>query len=263
MSNAASWALREAYIDSCETPIEKLFIDAYFPYRNREAIIMPQCRINVPLSRFRLDFLLSIGGLNIGIECDGMKYHKPARDLLRDVLILGSGLVHGIMRFHGWSLTHSAEDCIYTLSRYYPELFSIEGRIAVEAFANPFVRELLDPPARYICCDMKKSSSARHLSPDFEDLDYYEQIKARPFIATYHSFASQGSDARSLIHSFYAILLGTFLTFDEVFEAYPELDSSESDYLKKLSLLSASAQKNFLSVLRKTSKEYRDNCWFI
>lgn len=64
--------------------------------------------------RFRLDFLVSLNGLRIGVECDGKAYHssaeQKARDEFRDRTILEkSGL--RIIRFPCAEIVRNAAHC--------------------------------------------------------------------------------------------------------------------------------------------------------
>lgn len=231
MKKNSAKSQRELYVDACETPIEEYFIYAYYPYRAQRVDIYPQSSLIVPYARFRLDFILSIGSKNIGIECDGRGYHNSTRDLIRDTLILGSGLVQGIMRFPGWALDHMLDDCIYALSRYYPELFSELGREVVMNLANPHVKELINPPDPIIHCDIRDSSVARFLSSDLADYDAEDRSRTSPFKATFHSF-DQSNNGYSILYLFFIeILKQGFKTFDEICKAYPILVLTNHDLI--------------------------------
>lgn len=254
---------RERLDDACESPIEQYFIDAYYPYREHDVRISTQRVIQVPHTRFRLDFLLTLGSRRVAIECDGYRFHNPVRDGFRDALILGSGLVEGILRFPGWALTYLAEDCAYTLSRYYPEFFSSEGRDAIARLADPHVRELIDPPKRLIRCDIRESTAACHIPHDPLDLDEADRLKLKPFTASHISFDPPESGLVDLEHVYKAILLGRYSSFTQILEDYDSLAEAEADFIHVTESIESKGQEPLRRMLRLSDAEYKMSCHFV
>ncbi|HUX42727.1 MAG TPA: hypothetical protein VMV83_16285 [Rectinemataceae bacterium] len=247
----------------CESPIEQDFFDVFRHYCSAGVTIHAQRWIKLPHSRFRPDFVLSTERGSVCIECDGKEYHDPARDELRDVLILGSGLVQGILRFPGWTLVHAPEDCVYTVSRYYPELFSEPGREAIRGLANPHVRELLDPPARVIHCDIRDSSIADVVPDYLEELEWFEQARFRPFQALFRSFDRRGEQDSDFRRAYQAILLRQFENFAAIQAKYHAPGMAEADYERLFRSGSARRRAGLLKSLRLLDAEYKIQCHFI
>jgi hypothetical protein len=254
---------REALWEACESPIEMRFLDAYHRYLHPDVKVYPQRKMVNPYTWFRLDFVLAKGSDRIAIECDGKPFHNPVRDGLRDALILGSGLVQGVMRFPGWTLAYTAENCVCALARYFPGFFSGEGRVEASRLAEPHVRELLDPPVRSIRCDIRESSFTRHIPPDTMSQDFCDPNAFRPFEAECHSFEDQGSGCPDLERVYKAILLSRCTTFTEVLRTYGSLSAAEADYERRLMARDERGCARKLRKLRLADAEYRMYCHFV
>jgi very-short-patch-repair endonuclease len=80
------------------------------------SVVQPQFRLSrlAPKIRFVLDFLVSVGGRSIGVECDGKAWHgapqQKNRDAWRDNLIKNAcGL--RVVRFSGAEIIRDAPAC--------------------------------------------------------------------------------------------------------------------------------------------------------
>ena len=80
------------------------------------------------------------GKRRVAVECDGKAFHRTARDLARDTLILGSYAVDTIFRLQGSNIYYRIGDCLFLLSRYAPELFTDRGLANLETLAAPETR---------------------------------------------------------------------------------------------------------------------------
>lgn len=249
--------------DSCETPIERSFFEVYRHFCAPTVKIRPQQRIEVPIRKFRLDFLLSTDRGNVCIECDGKDYHDPAKDELRDALVLGSGLVQGVLRFPGWALKYRPADCVYTVSRYFPELFSEPGLHEIERRAHSYVCELLEPPARVIRCDIRDTAVATRFVPENQrDFERVKVARPRPFGALYHSFDHQVKGDPDFRRAYYALLLGNFETFDAAVAKFPFPGMAEADYEHRIAKLSSAKRRALHESLRRRDAEYKAKCHF-
>src|SRR5688572_16148850 len=88
--------------EKTESPIEFMLlrgIDKYF--QRTEIDVRPQVWIKTDKGSFRVDFIVTIGSFRLGFECDGKAFHDYERDLLRDVLILGTGEIDAMWRIRG------------------------------------------------------------------------------------------------------------------------------------------------------------------
>lgn len=72
---------------------------------------------------FRVDFLASIDGRRVAIECDGKQFHDYRRDLRRDIYLLFSRSVHAVMRFPGGNIHHQVDHVVEWIEWYEPGLF--------------------------------------------------------------------------------------------------------------------------------------------
>jgi len=246
--------------DFCESPIERYFFDVYRHYCAPAVQTRAQQWVTLYHARYRLDFALTTDRRCVCIECDGRQYHNPAHDEIRDALVLGSGLVHGILRFPGWALVYAPEDCVYTVSRYFPELFSGPGLEALARLANPHVRELLDPPARVIRCDIRKSAAAKYVPEDLGDLEKTEVARLRPFEALYRSFDRQADGESDFRRAYHAILLRGFKSLEDIQKAYPFPGMAEADYERLTAVGSPLKRKARVESLRLLDAEYKVQC---
>ena len=85
---------------------------------------------------YRLDFFLTCENTAIGIECDGSKYHDRKKDLIRDTLILGSGIVDTIFRLNGRNIYYNLNDCLWLIAYFRPQIFSFRGITNLETLAS-------------------------------------------------------------------------------------------------------------------------------
>lgn len=99
--------------------------------------------MNTAYGQFRLDFVLEVKGLRVGIECDGEPFHDRVRDMYRDAAILGSHQVSEIVRFRGTDLFNSPSDCVLILSRMYDRFFDARARSILHQLASCAAREVV------------------------------------------------------------------------------------------------------------------------
>ena len=246
--------------DFCESPIEQNFYNVFRRYCSAEVHIRPQRWIWLPHARFRLDFALSTDRGCVCVECDGQRYHNPARDEIRDALVLGSGLVTGIFRFPGWALVYAPDDCVFTVSRYFPKLFTRPGLEALEGLANPYVREFVAPPSRFIHCDIRASAAAKFVPEDLGDLERAEVARLRPFEALFRSFDRQADGESDFRNAYHAILLRKFATLEDIQAAYPFPGMAEADFKKLAAVGSPSKREARIRSLRLLDAEYKIQC---
>jgi hypothetical protein len=123
-----------------ESPIEDDFAYNAVKYLRKEVKLVPQQRMRTYCGTFRVDFLIESGKRRVAVECDGKAFHRTARDLARDTLILGSYAVDTIFRLQGSNIYYRIGDCLFLLSRYAPELFTDRGLANLETLAAPETR---------------------------------------------------------------------------------------------------------------------------
>lgn len=106
--------------------------------------VRQQYRVNTSLGQFRLDFCLVTSDRAVGVECDGVEFHEPFRDEVRDAAILSQSGVDSIWRFPGPCVLGATEACLALLAATEPSLFdsSVLNRI------RPLLRDpssVIDP----------------------------------------------------------------------------------------------------------------------
>lgn len=120
-----------------ESKLEEELAHNIEKYLCPEVKIEPQFNVETPWGEFRLDFIITRpGAAPIGLECDGVQFHDPARDEWRDSLILGTSDLKAIYRFPGPALVYHLEDCLYLLSKWEPACFSKRGHINLDRLAS-------------------------------------------------------------------------------------------------------------------------------
>jgi hypothetical protein len=98
-----------------DSPLEEMFIQQFEKFVNGNCEIIPQFKVKTDAGEFRIDFVIKLNDLKIGIECDGRKFHDEWKDEWRDSMILGSNGVDTIYRFRGMDLTTYLNECIHVL----------------------------------------------------------------------------------------------------------------------------------------------------
>jgi very-short-patch-repair endonuclease len=106
------------------SPLEGRFAWAFVKCLHPEALFQKQASVQTICGNFRLDFLVCKDSMRVGFECDGQDFHDPERDLWRDALVLSQQSVDQIVRLRGTDLYREMDDCLFVLSRWFPELFS-------------------------------------------------------------------------------------------------------------------------------------------
>jgi very-short-patch-repair endonuclease len=105
--------------DACESPIEKAMCTAlhYARWRRVPVEICGQ----VPLGKYRLDFLVKSGKHQINVECDGAEFHhhnvtmaQYQADRERDRFVESQGIE--VLRFTGTEIWVSAQQCADTVA---------------------------------------------------------------------------------------------------------------------------------------------------
>ena len=139
-----------------DSPIEDIFAYHLVKYIRPDAKLDKQVTVETPKGIFRLDFVVSVNGRQIGIECDGEKFHDPWRDEWRDALILGAGFVNDIVRISGKTICGRVHICLLRLSTLYPQMFSDRGKKNIETLATNEAREIFEA----------------HVQPPMDDEDF-------------------------------------------------------------------------------------------
>ncbi|WP_428304638.1 hypothetical protein [Lacipirellula sp.] len=130
-------------MDAFESPLERLFHDQLLKRLPRGVSIQPQVEVQTLCGKFRLDFMVEVGGRRVGLECDGKEFHDEWRDEWRDAMILGDNQADEIIRFRGCDLTYHLDDCMYLLAHLQPLLFADRQRIVIEKLASDRVKEFV------------------------------------------------------------------------------------------------------------------------
>jgi hypothetical protein len=129
-------AAMQHYRPPYDSPIEDALAWTLSKHLEPSIELQPQFEVPSFAGTFRLDFLAVGGGRQIGLECDGRKYHGYTRDMFRDSIILGSTSIDAIYRFRGSDISHRLEDALYSLSTLEPDLFSARGRTNLKQLAS-------------------------------------------------------------------------------------------------------------------------------
>jgi hypothetical protein len=117
--------LNEPYYDPpYGSQIEEQFARLLVKCLHPNGQLQKQSPVHTICGTFRLDFLASNDSMRVGFECDGQDFHHPIRDLWRDALILSRNSVDEIVRLRGTDIYREPEDCLFVLSRWFPELFN-------------------------------------------------------------------------------------------------------------------------------------------
>ena len=123
-----------------ESEIENIFEYELLKYSSADVSWRRQVEFQTIGGLFRPDFVASVSGCAIGLECDGRGFHDLIRDECRDALILGDGFLNTIYRFTGKNIFRWPADCLYFLSLYEPWLFSARGHNNLRTLASPELR---------------------------------------------------------------------------------------------------------------------------
>ena len=120
-----------------DSPLEESFANAICKTLKSEIEIDTQVDIITQLGRFRADFVIISGNFKLLIELDGKEYHKGSYDIWRDAFILGEKHVDAILRFKGKDVVHNINECIYFISKLYPQLFTKRSIINLSVLIEP------------------------------------------------------------------------------------------------------------------------------
>lgn len=132
-----------SYEPPYDSPIEDEFAYHIVKYLDTNVQIIKQYEVKTFCANYRLDFLLTNNnGWNIGIECDGAKYHNRYKDRIRDTLILGSNAVSTIFRINGRNIKYNLNDCLWLIANFNPILFSERGLKNLEALASETIKRM-------------------------------------------------------------------------------------------------------------------------
>jgi very-short-patch-repair endonuclease len=128
---------RPYYEPPYDSPIEDEFAYHIVKYLDANVQIIKQYKVKTFCANYRLDFLLTDNnGWNIGIECDGAKYHNRDKDRIRDTLILGSNAISTIFRINGRNIKNNINDCLWLIANFNPILFSERGLRNLDVLAS-------------------------------------------------------------------------------------------------------------------------------
>lgn len=131
------------------SPIEDIFAYNVEKYFRPEIDFQRQVEVHTICGRFVIDFVAHCGSQKVAFECDGKEYHEASRDEWRDAMILGAKAIDAIYHFQGKDLYYHIEDCLYIISKWNPELFSIRGLSNLQTLASDTVQERIlscEPP---------------------------------------------------------------------------------------------------------------------
>jgi len=116
------------FFDSpCESPIEDIFASYCLRHLRGTVSVDRQVEVDTQHGHFRIDFVLTVGGKKIAVECDGRDFHNRYRDEFRDALLLGGCHFETVYHFRGCDITYWPDDCIWLMSVLDPRLFSERG----------------------------------------------------------------------------------------------------------------------------------------
>lgn len=163
-----------------DSPIEDEFAYNIVKYLDKGIELVKQFEIETFCAKYRLDFLLTHNGRNVGIECDGAVYHDRDKDRIRDTLILGSKTVDRIFRINGRNINNNINDCIWLIAQYEPLFFSIRGRANLDLLSSETTRntEILYEPFVLI----------KHEPKDDDDKYWEVFLEIRNFSSTNYYF---------------------------------------------------------------------------
>lgn len=163
-----------------DSPIEDEFAYHIVKYLDQGAELIKQFEINTFCAKYRLDFLLTHNGRNVGIECNGAAYHDRDKDRIRDTLILGSRAVERIFRINGRNIKNNINDCLWLIAKYEPLLFSTRGHANLDQLASKTTRnaEILYEPFLLI----------KHEPEDDDDIHWEIFLEIRNFSSTSYYF---------------------------------------------------------------------------
>ena len=112
-----------------ESPIERLFLEEIVKYLEIGTEIRQQVEYLTKIGKFRVDFLIKRGNIEFVVELDGKQFHNLKNDTWRDCFLLGENKVKSIIRIKGKDITYSLNECLYFLSKIFPETFSERGKL--------------------------------------------------------------------------------------------------------------------------------------
>lgn len=115
-----------------ESPIEADFASCCFKHLRPDVHVQKQVEVSTTHGGFRIDFVLSLGGKRVAVECDGRDFHEDGRDEFRDAILLGEGHLETVYHFRGCDLVYYPDDCIWLMSAVDPHLFSERGRLHLD-----------------------------------------------------------------------------------------------------------------------------------
>ena len=127
-----------------ESPIERLFLEEIVKYLEIGTVIKQQIEYSTKIGNFRIDFLISRGNTEYIIELDGKKFHELSYDTWRDCFLLGENKVESIIRIKGKDVIYNINECLYFLSKVFPETFSDRGRLNLSTLIEPENKTTID-----------------------------------------------------------------------------------------------------------------------
>ena len=101
------------------------------------ASIQEQARVQTPYAEFTVDFLIELGKHRVGFMMGHMDSdNERAESSFKDAMLIDSGGLDVIYRFHTSDLEEHLYDCLQLVSAWSPSLFSYRGRINLETLAS-------------------------------------------------------------------------------------------------------------------------------
>lgn len=121
-----------------ESPIERDFALMGMKRFKAGSGLRAQVPFKTYLSRRRVDFVVFVDGMAIGLECDGRDFHEDIEaDRGRDADLVASGCLDAVYRIRGTDIWNHMEDLVYSLSVLEPALFDERSRGIALVEASP------------------------------------------------------------------------------------------------------------------------------
>lgn len=119
-----------------DSPIEDRFARYFCSYASSDVMFEAQVVTETLCGRFILDFVITVDGRKIAVECDGKEFHNESRDEWRDAMILGESHVDVIYRIRGADLHYRIEDVFWVLASLEPVMFESRAIAKLRTIAS-------------------------------------------------------------------------------------------------------------------------------
>lgn len=119
-----------------DSVIEKEFAHSISKYLRSGIEFDNQIEFKTQLGYFKGDFIISNGKTELLVELDGKEFHQGTRDKWRDAFILGEKKIDSIIRFQGKDITYCTNECIFLLTKLYPDFFHERAIISLSVLVE-------------------------------------------------------------------------------------------------------------------------------